>query len=143
MSREHWNSEDLARLELLLEIITELKELGDNGATIVVEGKRDRKALEELGVRGQIVLVSQRPLLEVVESLPQDGEVVLLTDWDKRGDEIAKKIAFHLQYRGIAANTRLRGKIRNLVKKKIKDVEGLPSHLYNLAGQNIACYFNL
>lgn len=44
--------DDLERLEKLEGLILELKQMSDKGAVIIVEGKRDRKALRALGITG-------------------------------------------------------------------------------------------
>jgi len=79
--------EDMERLEKLEVLILELQELSENGAIIVVEGRKDVESLRFLGINGEIKLASQQPLLEFTESLSKSGkEIVLLTDWDKKGE---------------------------------------------------------
>ncbi|HEY9245384.1 MAG TPA: toprim domain-containing protein [Candidatus Methanoperedens sp.] len=124
------NLEDIERLEKIEEIILELQELGDNGAIMVVEGKKDLDSLRFLGVKGDIVLASQRPLLEFTYLLSKTGkEIIILTDWDKKGGIIARKIIQHLLAYGIMPNIEIRGRIRALVKKKIKDIESLNNYI--------------
>ena len=117
----------------LEKIILELRELADNGAIIVVEGRKDADSLRSLEIMGEIKLAAQSPLLEFTELLSKSGKhIILLTDWDKKGGIVARKIIKHLLVYGIMPNTDIRGRIRALVKKRIKDVESLNNYILKL-----------
>ncbi|MAT86429.1 MAG: hypothetical protein CMA25_05665 [Euryarchaeota archaeon] len=67
---------------------------------ILVEGKRDARALRSLGFLGPIVLVNQgRPLGEVIakliETYPQ--KIILLMDWDRTGGRLQKEFRERLR----------------------------------------------
>lgn len=125
--------EDMERLEKLEELILGLQTLAGKGAIIVVEGRKDVDSLRLLGINGEIKLASQTPLLEFTEMLSKSGEeIILLTDWDKKGGIVARKIIQHLLFYGIMPNIEFRSKIRALVKKRIKDVEGLNNYVNKL-----------
>ncbi|MEQ9731016.1 MAG: toprim domain-containing protein [Candidatus Methanoperedens sp.] len=125
--------EDLERLERLEIVISELQTLADSGAIIVVEGRRDAESLRFLGIKGEIKFASRQPMLEFTELLSKSGkEIVLLTDWDKKGGIVARKIIQHLLTYGIMPNTDIRSRIRVLVKKRIKDVESLNNYVNKL-----------
>lgn len=125
--------EERERLEELEEIILELKELSKAGAIIIVEGRKDVDSLRFLGIHGEIQLASQQPLLYLTELLSGSGkEIVLLTDWDKKGSFIAKKIINHLFAYGIIPNTDIRSRLRSLSKKRIKDIESLNNYINKL-----------
>lgn len=125
--------EDIERLERLEELIEELQILADGGAIIVVEGRKDAESLRFLGIKGNIKLASQQPLLEFTEFLSKSGkEIVLLTDWDKKGGIVARKIIQYLLAYGIMPNIDIRSKIRVLVKKRIKDIESLNNFINKL-----------
>ena len=125
--------ENMERLEKIEEIILELQVLAENGAIIVVEGKKDMSSLLHLGIKGDIKLASQQPLLEFTEQLSKSGkEIIILTDWDKKGGTVARKIIQYLLAYGIRPNTDIRSKIRALVKKRIKDIESLNNYVNRL-----------
>lgn len=125
--------EDIERLEKLEELVLELQTLAEKGAVIVVEGKKDAGSLRSLGIKGDIRQASQTPLLEFTESLQRSKkEIVLLTDWDRKGGIVARRIIKHLLTYGIMPNTHIRSKIRALAKKRIKDVEGLNDYINKL-----------
>ncbi len=126
----HRTIEDIERLEKLEEAILELKTLAESGAVIVVEGKKDVESLRHIGIDGDIRLATHQPLIEFTESLTKGGtEIVILTDWDRKGGIIARKIISYLLSYGIMPNTEIRSKIRGLVKKSIKDVESLGNYI--------------
>jgi 5S rRNA maturation endonuclease (ribonuclease M5) len=105
----------------------ELKEIEKelDGKLIVVEGKRDEKALKSLGMK-DIIAINGRPLYEMAEiALNSKKEVVILTDFDKKGREISKKLKDLLQRRGKPPNSRLRWKVMALGKGKIEDFGGM------------------
>jgi 5S rRNA maturation endonuclease (ribonuclease M5) len=132
--------EDMERLESIEEIILELQALADTGAIIVVEGRRDVASLRSLGINGEIRLASQQPLLYFTEQLSKSGKkIIVLTDWDKRGGMMARKIIDDLLFYGIVPNTDIRSRIGILVRKSIKDIESLNSYVsrmrYELQGR--------
>lgn len=125
--------EDMERLEKLDELILELQALSDTGAIIIVEGRRDVESLRSLGIKGDIKLSSQQPLLDFTEGLSGCGkEIVLLTDWDRKGSMVARKIIYYLHDYGIMPNTDIRARIGFLVKKRIKDIESLNRYIGKL-----------
>ncbi len=125
--------EDIERLEKLDELILELQEMSDTGAIIVVEGRRDVESLRSLGIKGDIKLSSQQPLLDFTEVLSRCGkDIVLLTDWDRKGGMVARKIIDYLHAYSIIPNTDIRARIGFLVKKRIKDIESLSRYIRKL-----------
>lgn len=125
--------EDIERLEKLEELILELKNLSDAGAIIVVEGRKDVESLRSLGINGEVKLSSQQPLLDFTEKLSRSGkEIVLLTDWDRKGGMVARKIIDYLHAYSIIPNMDIRARIGFLVKKRIKDIESLSKYMGKL-----------
>ena len=61
---------------------------------VVVEGERDRRALEALGVRGEIRVVNRgTSLFRLCEELGREGRgAIILTDWDARGGRLARQL---------------------------------------------------
>ena len=125
--------EDIERLEKLEELILELKDLSDMEAIIIVEGRKDVESLRSLGINGDIKLSSQQPLIDITEQLSRCGkDIVILTDWDRKGGIVARKMIDYLQAYGIIPNIDIRGRIRFLVKKRIKDIESLSKYMGKL-----------
>lgn len=121
------------RLELMEELLEELLCFSTEGNIILVEGKRDLISLRQLGIKGRIELVTHHPLTETCERVAATGkEVVILTDWDRRGTILEKKIAEDLQHYGVKIKHQLRERVLSLVQKDIKDVESLYTHIQRL-----------
>jgi 5S rRNA maturation endonuclease (ribonuclease M5) len=120
------------KLDKLLEIFRKLADKSTE-AVVLVEGKKDRSALRVLGVRGNIVCMkhSSQILFDFLDQLP-DKEVVLLVDFDDYGASLVKKITQYLEEKRIKVNSVFWRKIRGLVRRDVKDIEGLPTYLEKL-----------
>lgn len=119
------------RLEKLSEVLEGLLEEAAKGIPVIVEGLKDAEALENLGLKGTIILAKARggSYLDAVEEASTQREVIILTDFDRRGDEMAAFLKEDLEGRGVKVNLTLRRRIASLVRKDVKDVEGLASYV--------------
>ncbi len=125
--------DDLERLEKLEGLILELQQMSDKGAVIIVEGKRDRKTLRALGITGDIELGTKKSILVFCEDVAREyNNVIVLTDWDEKGDKLASLMEGYLRSTNADVNMDIRKKIKNLVQKRIKDIESLDTHISNL-----------
>jgi 5S rRNA maturation endonuclease (ribonuclease M5) len=116
--------------EALEELISALVEASDRGAAIIVEGRRDQESLRALGVQGQVIMASQKPALILAEDAAKKfQEIIVLTDWDKKGEEMALQIKKYLCCSGSRCDVEIRSRLRRLVKKEIKDVESLSRYV--------------
>lgn len=89
---------DADRLERLDNALLRLREAA-RGAAVLVEGLRDRAALEALGVGGVHIAVNRGRSLEVfvdqtVEQAQRDGwaRIVVLMDWDRTGLRLQRRL---------------------------------------------------
>jgi 5S rRNA maturation endonuclease (ribonuclease M5) len=124
---------DCERLAGIEEAIDELKDRALCGAIILVEGKRDREALAKLGVSGEIVMTSHQSLLNLSERLAcLKRDIIILTDWDERGEEVARQISVYMEADGVRPDNNIRCSLRGLLKKEITEVENLYVYLENL-----------
>lgn len=100
----------------------------------MVEGIRDVEALRRLGIEKNVTSLSKGvSLFTFCENLSRSwDEVVLLTDWDRKGGRIARKLKDALGANGAKAIDEFRTRIAILVKKEVKDVEGLPAYVVRL-----------
>jgi 5S rRNA maturation endonuclease (ribonuclease M5) len=100
---------------------------------VLVEGKKDRSALRSLGIQGNIECMkhSGQILFDFLDQLP-DREVVLLVDFDDYGASLARKITRYLEEKRVKVNSVFWRRIRGLVRRDVKDIEGLPSYLEKL-----------
>ncbi len=120
------DSETFEKLERTLDRI---RERSNEGVAIIVEGKKDEKALRELGVSGPIYHVPSggRSPLNSLEDLSGHDEVIILTDFDRNGEKLALFCKKQLQKLGFTVLSDLRDKLRSYVRKAVKDVEGVSS----------------
>ncbi|HDN65820.1 MAG TPA: hypothetical protein ENF23_05970 [Methanosarcinales archaeon] len=121
------------RYELIERVLQDLIEMSDRGAVIVVEGRNDESTLRNLGVCGAIESPCGQSLLHFTDSLASNYDsVVVLTDWDRRGNQLSTQIVRYLQSRDVVIDTDLRSRLKKLVQKDIKDVQGLKRHITRL-----------
>jgi 5S rRNA maturation endonuclease (ribonuclease M5) len=92
-----------------------LESLEEGEQEVVVEGKRDRVALQNLGIRNRITLINQSPD-RVAERVASHGasEAVVLTDFDRSGEELAQRICEALESYGVKPDLDIRRKLRYL-----------------------------
>ncbi|MDP1553320.1 MAG: hypothetical protein Q8M06_09945 [Methanobacteriaceae archaeon] len=125
----------LRRLLRLNEELEELKYYGEKGVPILIEGKKDEKALRELGINGFFIKVSGSPLnlFEIAEIAAESSpNVIILTDFDKKGNQLAKKLSNDIQSLGSCPEMKIRRRIMGMTRKYIKDIESLPKHINKL-----------
>jgi 5S rRNA maturation endonuclease (ribonuclease M5) len=119
-------------LEEVEELLDELREYAAEGAPILVEGSRDRRALRELDVKGPVFQISgKKTTLNFLEGLASYKRVVIMTDFDRRGNELAKFCAKHLRGLGPKPILDLREKLKALLRRDVKDIQGLAKFLRN------------
>jgi len=95
-------------------------------ALILVEGKKDKAALEKLGIRN--IMTLQKPLYAVVEEIAEkEKEVIILTDLDPKGRELFGKLSKDLQKHGVKINN----KYREFLFKEttLREIEGLTKYI--------------
>jgi len=115
-------------LENLEDILDELDE-ASRLMPIIVEGLKDRMALRSLNVNGQIVIVNDgSSIINTCEKVSREWPAaIILTDWDHKGGQLARQLMDGLQACQVSYDTEYRASISRLVKKEVKDVEGLPA----------------
>ncbi len=121
------------RLEKLEKLIQELVQQNEE-IPVVIEGRKDENTLRELGLKGEILRLNKGiSIFSMCEELSRKYDsVILLTDWDRRGGQLAKHLKEGLRANGVQYEDRFRDMIASLTKKDIKDVESLAKHLKRL-----------
>jgi 5S rRNA maturation endonuclease (ribonuclease M5) len=128
--REECKDKGTCDLEALEELLAALVEASGQGAATIVEGRRDELALRALGLTGPVIMASRRSALDLAEDAARSyREIILLTDWDRKGDEMARTIEQHLWSVGSRPDGEIRSRIKKLVRKEIKDVESLHRYM--------------
>lgn len=124
------------RVEKILQVLERLIEESKKGIPILVEGKRDIKALREAGVEGRIISVKtggksfQDVIFEIEKSTVQ--EVILLLDFDRRGKEGTKRIKQDLEKIRVKTNIKFWCKFLKLAGRELKDIESLKNYMETL-----------
>jgi 5S rRNA maturation endonuclease (ribonuclease M5) len=93
---------------------------------ILVEGKRDKSALESLGI-DNVYALKGKPFHDAAEELSENFEgVVLLTDLDKQGEAIFQKLQKLLPSYGLKVDGLFREKLSS---SGVKFVEKIPEEI--------------
>jgi 5S rRNA maturation endonuclease (ribonuclease M5) len=125
---------DQAEVLQLQKFVHMLNEESDNGAVLVVEGKRDIDALESVGFRGNVVTVNNyRGINRLVENLERESRIILMLDMDRKGKYLTHKILTMLQYKGKNVNIFYKKVLSEITKGKIKHIEEITIYSKYLA----------
>ena len=111
-------------------VIKALEELDQESKKIpiLVEGEKDKKALESLNINGKkIVFNNGISIIDFCDKLAKKyDQIIILTDWDRKGGFLRKRIQENLKGRIKCIN-----RYRKIFAKNTmtKTVEGLPSYI--------------
>ncbi len=109
------------------ELNEELSKLKDSNKLIIVEGKKDRIALEKLGFKN-IAELSKKPLFQIIEDISNEHkECIILTDLDKKGKELYGKLNSGLSRLGVKVDNRFREFLQK--NTRLSHIEGLFTYL--------------
>ena len=139
-SKETPSPRDIERAERLRKIIEALYEI-NKSIPVIVEGNKDLSALRELGLVGEIITLNRGKNLydfcfDIAERFQK---VIILLDWDKKGENLTKTIAVHLNgYWEEFSYFRELFKVH--CQKEIRDIEGIPKLLRRLEGDESPWY---
>ena len=92
------------------------------GKTVIVEGKKDVKALKSLEINNAIP-INGKPLSTFAYTLYKNGakDIVILTDYDNEGNRLYKKLKSLLERYKLFVDSRLRNKLKQYGKGRIED----------------------
>lgn len=117
-------------LEKIERAIVDLKE-SNKTIPVIVEGEKDLEALRELGLEGKIIMIQcGKKISAFCDFIAENHkEIIILTDWDKKGWQLFKRIEKNLKGR-----TRCINDYRLIFARysTIKDVQSIPSFLRGL-----------
>jgi dTMP kinase len=106
------------------EFIEELK-IESKEKIVLVEGIKDKEALESLGIKNIITL--KKPLYKIIEDIVETKkECIILTDLDKKGKQLYARLSSKLKQFGVKIDNKFR---EFLFKTKLRQIEGINSHL--------------
>ncbi|UZE94039.1 MAG: toprim domain-containing protein [Candidatus Pacearchaeota archaeon] len=109
-------------------ILNEINKAVDSHILVIVEGKKDKKALEKIGFEN-IFILHGRPLYVQIEKISSEvKECIILTDFDKKGKQLYHWLKKELVKNGVRINDRLR---RVILGEKVSHIEGLATFIQN------------
>ncbi len=117
--------------ELLEGFLTEWQRLLDLVAepstVILVEGSRDRSALERLGLASPVLLVHRGERLpQLARSVAERyRRAIVLTDWDRTGGQLAQRLRLLLEADQVEIDLEVRRRIGRALRGELVHVEGL------------------
>ncbi len=128
-------ADDQERLNLIIAALERINGLSGSHM-VIVEGMKDIVALKNLGVDAQFYCVqSGGGPVRAAEAVWKAGKsAIIMTDWDRRGNDLADDLFTNLSALGVEFDRRIRSEISFLCKPYCKDVESLDSvvlHLQN------------
>ena len=108
-----------------------LIELKQSNKLIIVEGPKDKKALNDLGIT-YIVVLNKKPIFEIIEDISKvTKEAIILTDFDKKGKELYGKLNSGLQKYGINVDHYFREWLQK--NTRLSHIEGLAAYINNMS----------
>jgi 5S rRNA maturation endonuclease (ribonuclease M5) len=120
----------------LRSFISMLNEESENGSIIVVEGKRDAKALTSVGFNGDLTIFNRfKGVVDFVDHHYTIGKkIILLFDMDRTGKHLTSKLLKLLQFNGVNASLFYKSALARICNGKIRHVEDLVTYAPHLSG---------
>lgn len=111
-------------------LIAWIEDLKGADGLIIVEGKKDVRALNAFGITGVYELA--KPLYAVCEEVAARARrAIILTDLDREGKKLYGALNSGLSRMGVQVDARFREFL--LRETKLRQIEGLPAYLERLA----------
>lgn len=122
--------DDAERLEQVEECMARLSELAEDHV-ILVEGTKDVDALRAVGVDGEFYCVQSGggPLRAAEHAWRSGRPAVIMTDWDRRGGNLADSLRRDLESLCVEYDDAVRRDLAVLCRPYSKDVESLDTVL--------------
>lgn len=105
-----------------------LDELRAEKKIIIVEGPKDKSALEHFGITG-VVTLSRYPLYKIIEQVAATcSQAIILTDFDRKGRQLYGRLSSGLQRLGVGIDRKYR---EFLSTQRLSHVEGIRRFVEN------------
>jgi 5S rRNA maturation endonuclease (ribonuclease M5) len=112
-------------VEFLTVFVRELNILAQDGAAILVEGKRDRAAMVGLGYKGPVITRAMLHSQKGIAALRKVRLAIILTDFDGEGRRLAARYAEFFAMRGIDVSLTQRRRLLKAANGRFLHVENL------------------
>ena len=115
---------DQDEVQKVQKFVNMLNEESENGAIVVVEGKRDVDALVSIGFNGNVVTLNNfKGVNGLVDNLEKVRKVILMLDMDRKGKYLTHKILTLLRYKGKNVDMFYKKMLAEITKGKVRHVE--------------------
>jgi 5S rRNA maturation endonuclease (ribonuclease M5) len=105
--------------------VSDLNSLAEEGAVLLVEGRRDSNAMREIGYRGPLLMASSMKGRSSKAVLNRAELVVIMTDLDSEGRKLAGRYQRVLRHQGLETDMTFR-------KRLVVASRGVFLHVENL-----------
>ena len=111
------------------ELIYHIEKIKESNILVIVEGKKDRKALEEYGITN--IQELNKPLTSIIDNISKtESNCIILTDLDKKGKNLFGILKLGLEKQGVKINIDFRQFL--FAKTKLRNIEGLTNHFKDI-----------
>ena len=110
--------------EFLTGFVRDLNHLSSDGSSVLVEGKRDARALRLLGYGGPCLTMADMHV-KGAASISLPGKVIVLTDMDRAGALLAARSVKTLSHLGFRVSLAERRRLKMASKGVFRQVENL------------------
>lgn len=119
-------------VERIERTLGKIREIANEGIPILVEGKKDEEVLRTLGIEGRIIKVSQQSLSTLIDQLYGCRRVLILTDFDEKGEKMAKTLSSLLEIEGAIPLHEMRNELKHALAGQVFCIEGIKKTLLRL-----------
>ena len=115
---------DQDEVQKVQKFVNMLNQESENGAIVVVEGKRDVDALVSIGFNGNVVTLNNfKGVNGLVDDLEKVRKVILMLDMDRKGKYLTHKILTLLHYKGKNVDMFYKKMLAEITKGKVRHIE--------------------
>ena len=112
--------------EALVLYIKKLNNESKNGSLVVVEGKRDVRALRSMGFIGKILMLCHNNNFDrFISEAGKYHKIILLLDLDREGRSLTKKAAILLEGKKHVIDLYFRRNLSSITCGRVKQIEEL------------------
>ena len=110
--------------EFLATFVSDLNHMASEGWSVLVEGKRDSRALRSLGYGGPCLTLADLHRRGAA-CIPSPGRVIVLTDMDRAGALLTARCIKTLSHWGVRASLAERRRLKMASRGVFRQVENL------------------
>ena len=115
--------------EALVLYIKKLNNESKNGSLVVVEGKRDVRALRSMGFVGKILMLCHNNNFDrFISEAGKYHKIILLLDLDRKGRSLTKKAAILLEGKKHVIDLYFRRNLSSITCGRVKQIEELSKY---------------